>query len=78
MFDEGQGDIEMKAAKNLEKKLVRMIKEGDKHLQFELNILRRMMLKVQSEPAHIYNLKDMINEIEDQVDDMKTAEQHYY
>jgi hypothetical protein len=78
MFDEGQGDIEMKAAKNLEKKLVRMIKEGDKHLQFELNILRRMMLKVQSEPAHIYNLKDMINEIEDQVDDMKTAEQHYF
>jgi len=68
----------MKEAKNLEKKLIRMIKEGDKHLQFELNILRRMMLKVQSEPAHIYNLKDMINEIEDQVDDMKTAEQHYF
>ena len=68
----------MKEAKNLEKKLVRMIKEGDKHLQFELNILRRMMLKVQNDPCHIYNLKDMINEIEDQVDDMKTAEQHYF
>jgi hypothetical protein len=73
-----QRRFEMKEAKNLEKKLVRMINEGDIHLQFELYLLRRMMLKVQNDPCHISNLKDMINEIEDQIDDMKTAEQHYY